>query len=127
MYYSSYVYSNDVPGIFRMNLSDYTVEKICENGFPAAVHDGCLFYCRTNENDERPYSYTLYRLGKGEDKLLFDADEFIGDGYNYFIDAVQSQDGHLYVKLSSGPYYSNIAEIDTDGNMLKQIYLNTSA
>ena len=124
MYYSdkrnniSFAHTNN---IYRMSLDDYSVEKLCEGGELMAIHDGYLIYCVHDENDG---SDVLRRLGNGEDVQFFDPNELLGDGYYYSVDTVQSEGGHLYVELSSGPYYKNIMEIDTNGNFIKQIYLN---
>lgn len=114
-----YIYYTEDFSICRMSLGDYSVEKIYEGGILAAVHDGYLIY-RDAEKES-----VLYRLGKGENVQFFDPNELLGDDHNYYVEAVQSEGSHLYVKLSSGPFYSNIMEIDTDGNFIKQIYLHS--
>ncbi len=124
MYYSdkrNNISFADTNNIYRMSLDDCSVEKICEGGELMAIHDDYLIYCVHDENDG---SDVLRRLGNGEDVQFFDPNELLGDGYYYSVDTVQSEGGHLYVELSSGPYYKNIMEIDTNGNFIKQIYLN---
>jgi|GEM_PF-7000486 len=40
------------------------------------------------------------------------------------IDKLQCENGHIFIDISSGPYYSYIAELDTDGNLIKNYYEN---
>ncbi|MCM1506493.1 MAG: DUF5050 domain-containing protein [Ruminococcus flavefaciens] len=110
--------------LFRMNTSDYSCEKICENVRRIAVYEDYIIY--------QPYSSNvdcdgqLYRLGKGENKKIFDAGDFFENGYYYDI-SVQAEKEKIFIEVSSGPYFRYIAEMDIDGNITDTIYAHTSA
>lgn len=108
----------------RMNLNDHSVEKLCENVRLFAFYDGYILY--------QPYSDgttadgQIYRLGKGENVKILDADQIFKNSYYYDVSAIQTKDEHIYIEINSGPYFSYIAEIDIDGNIVETIYSHTS-
>ncbi|MDE6101970.1 MAG: DUF5050 domain-containing protein, partial [Ruminococcus sp.] len=110
--------------LYRMNLSDYSSEKICENVRIVAFYDDYILY--------QPYAYNtdvdgqIYRLGKGENIKIFDAGELFDNDYYYDISTIQTEDEHIFIEINSGPYFSYIAEMDIDGNIVETIYSNKS-
>ncbi len=110
--------------LYRMNLNDYVSEKICENVRLFSFYGDYILY--------QPYSDStntdgqIYRLGKGENSKIFDAGELFDDDYYYDVSAIQTEDEHIFIEINSGPYFSYIAEIDIDGNIVETIYSHTS-
>ena len=117
-------YISDEHHLFRMNLNDYSVEKICENVRLFAFYDGFILYQPYGDNAN--VDGRIYRLGKGENTKIFDAGEFFDDDYYYDISAIQTEDKHIFIKLNSGPYFRYIAEMDIDGNITETIYTHKS-
>lgn len=113
--------------LFRMNINDYSYEKICENVRRFAFYDGYIIY-----QMYQPYAgdtandCEVYRLGKGENKKIFDAYEHCKHPYYYDISVIQADKDNIFIEVSSGPYYKCIAEIDIDGNLIKKVYEHTS-
>lgn len=110
--------------LYRMNTEDYSCEKLSENVRRIAFYDGYIIY--------QPYkSYArgdgqIYRLGKGENKKIFDAGEILEKDYYYDISVIQADKEKIYIEINSGPYYNYIAEIDIDGNVIDKIYEHDS-
>lgn len=115
MYYVSGDHS-----LFRMNINDYSCEKISENIRRIALSDGYIIY--------QPYTNSarddgrIYRLGKGENKKIFDAYESLGNDYYYDISAIQADEEKIFIEVNSGAFYDYIAEIDIDGNIVDNVY-----
>lgn len=110
--------------LFRMNISDYSCEKICENVRRMAVYDDYIIY-QPYKNYARGDGQ-IYRLGKGENKKIFDAGEFLENDYYYDISVIQADRENIFIEVNSGPYYDYIAEIDIDGNVIDKIYEHKS-
>lgn len=110
--------------LYRMNTTDYSCEKICENVRRIAFYDGYIIY-----QPHKSYARgdgQIYRLGKGENKKIFDAGELLEKNYYYDISVIQADKEKIYIKINSGPYYNYIAEIDIDGNIVDKIYEHDS-
>lgn len=119
-----YFISNE-HNLFRMNLEDYSCEKISENIRRIAVFKDYIIYQPYDTNSARSDG-RIYRLGKGENKKIFDAYESLENGYYYDISAIQAEQDKIYIEVNSGPYYSFIAEIDIDGNIVETVYKHNS-
>jgi len=110
--------------LFRMNINDYSCEKISENIRRIALFKGYIIYQPYTDNardDGR-----IYRLGKGENKKIFDSYESLGNDYYYDISAIQADKEKLFIEVNSGAYYDYIAEIDIDGNIVENVYTHNS-
>lgn len=109
--------------LYRMNINDFTCEKISENIRRMAFYDDYIIYQPYTEDVSGDGQ--LYRLGKGENKKIFDAGEILKNNYYYDI-SVQANEENIFVQVNSGPYYTYIAEIDIDGNVIEKIYEHNS-
>lgn len=106
--------------LFRMNLSDYGCEKICENVRTFGFYNDYILYQPYADNTD--VDGQIYRLGKGENIKIFDAGELFENDYYYDISVIQAEDEHIFIEISSGPYFSYIAEMDIDGKIIETIY-----
>lgn len=109
--------------LYRMNINDFTCEKISENIRRMAFYDDYIIYQPYTEDVSGDGQ--LYRLGKGENKKIFDASEILKNNYYYDI-SVQANEENIFVQVNSEPYYTYIAEIDIDGNVIEKIYEHNS-
>ncbi|MCM1007200.1 MAG: DUF5050 domain-containing protein [Ruminococcus flavefaciens] len=122
--YNDYMYYiNNDHDLWRMKLSDYSVEPICEKVFNYDFIGNDIVYSPYGENER---DGDLFILENGVSRKIFSAQEFFGNDYYYMIDKLQYKDEHIFVEISSGPFYSYIAELDTDGNLVKTYYENKS-
>lgn len=98
----------------RFNLSDYSCETVCDSEVSAFdFNEGYILY----SCDE-----SVYRFNGTENTLIFSADKFFNTDYYYEISAIQCQNNHIFIEVTSGAYYTYLAEIDIDGTMLKKIH-----
>ncbi len=119
--YNGYMYYNDHNDLCRMNLSDFSTELVCEKVLNYDFIGNDIVYSPYGENET---DGSLFILENGESRKIFSAQEFFKQDYYYMIDKLQCENGHIFIDISSGPYYSYIAELDTDGNLIKNYYEN---
>lgn len=113
-----YMYYIDNYGcLMRMNLEDYSIEFVWK-----AVMD--FEFC--GEKLIRRNFENIYTIQNGEEKLIFNVSEFFDNEYSYYIDDIQIEGERLFINISSGPYYSYIAELDINGNFIRKYYENNS-
>lgn len=110
--------------LYRMNTTDYSCEKLSENVRRIAFYDGYIIY-QPYKNYARGDGQ-IYRLGKGENKKIFDAGERLENDYYYDISVIQADNEKIYIQVNSGIFYNYIAEIDIDGNVVDKIYEHDS-
>ncbi|MBO5163910.1 MAG: hypothetical protein J6B75_05615 [Ruminococcus sp.] len=113
MYYCSYC------NLMRMSLEDYSIELVCEDVSGFEFCGDTVFFSPAFGGKE---SGSLFRLENGEKQKIFDADEFFGTDYYYEIGNIQYENGRIFIQITSGPYYSYIAEIDSYGNVIRNFY-----
>lgn len=121
--YNGYMYYIDYYELRRMNLSDYSIEEFNEKAINFDFIGNDIVY---STYDEIKRDSSIFILENGVSRELFSAQEFFGNDYHYMIDKLCIENGHIFVEISSGPYYSYIAELDTDGNLVKTYYENKS-
>lgn len=117
-----YFVSNE-HNLLRMDLNDYTCEKLSENVRRISFYDGYILY--QPYTDDAVGDGQLYRLGKGENVKIFDSSQILENNYYYDI-SVQTEEEKIFIKVDSGPYYTYIAEIDINGNIIEDIYEHNS-
>lgn len=105
--------------LLRVNTDDYTVEVVCEN---TDFFDFCGEYIIYSDNFYIPPHGKLYRLSNDENTEIFNANDLLNQDYSYYINAVQCDDGHIFVEIMSGAFYSYVAELDINGNLIKKYY-----
>ncbi len=110
-----YMYYVDEYNLMRMNLEDYSVELVFEDVVDFEFCGDMLIHMNF-EN--------IYKIQNGEEKLIFNVSEFFDNEYNYYIDNIQIEGERLFIDISSGPYYSYIAELDINGNFIRKYYEN---
>lgn len=118
---NGYMYYLSDDNLMRMDIESYVTEFVCE-----AVSEfefcGDAIFVRSILGDED--SGSIFKLVNGEKQKVFDAAGFFGNDNYYDIDAIQYEGGRIFIKISSGPYYSYIAEIDAYGNIIRKFYEN---
>lgn len=117
MYYLAY------NSLMRMNIENYATELVCEDVSGFEFCGDTIFFSSAFGSED---SGALYKLENGEKQKIFDAAEFFGTEYYYEIWGIQYENGRIFIQISSGPYYSYIAEIDSDGNFIRKFYENAS-
>lgn len=121
--HNGYMYYIDDYDLWRMKLSDYSIEAVNEKVINFDFIGNDIVY---STYDEIKRDSSIFILENGVNRKLFSAQEFFGNDYHYMIDKLCIENGHIFVEISSGPYYSYIAELDTDGNLVKTYYENKS-
>ncbi len=117
MYYLAY------NSLMRMNIENYATELVCEDVSGFEFCGDTIFFSSAFGSED---SGTLYKLENGEKQKIFDAAGFFGTEYYYEIWGIQYEGGRIFIHVSSGPYYSYIAEIDSNGNFIRKFYENAS-
>ena len=112
--YMYYVDSENDYKLMRFSLLNYDCEQVCE----------CKMRHFDFFNDYILYSYgdSLYRMNETESTMIFSAGDYFDTGYEYEISSIQCQNNHIFINISSGPFYSYIAEIDINGNIVEVIH-----
>lgn len=121
--HNGYMYYIDYYNLCRMNLSDYSIETVYEKVLNYDFMGNDIVYTPYGENE---MDGNLFILSNGISKKIFSAKNLLEPDYYYMIDKLQYENEHIFVEISSGPFYSYIAELDTDGNLVKTYYENKS-
>lgn len=121
--HNGYMYYIDDYDLWRMKLSDCSVEIVYEKVLNYDFIGNDIVYTPYGEHER---DGDLFILANGISKKIFSAKELLVPDYYYMIDRLQYENEHIFVEISSGPYYSYIAELDTDGNLVKTYYENKS-
>ena len=121
--HNGYMYYIDDYDLWRMKLSDCSVEIVYEKVLNYDFIGNDIVYTPYGEHER---DGDLFILANGISKKIFSAKELLEPDYYYMIDRLQYENEHIFVEISSGPYYSYIAELDTDGNLVKTYYENKS-
>ena len=114
-----YMYYISQSSLMRMSLEDYSIEFVCEDVYDFEFCGDTIFLDPSLDSKD---SGTLFKLEKGEKQKIFDANEFFGNEYYYDIDNIQYENDRIFIQISSGPYYSYIAELDINGNFIRKVY-----
>lgn len=121
--YNDYMYYINNTDLWRMNISDYSIEPVCEKVFNYDFIGNDIVYSPYGENER---DGNLFILENGVSRKIFSAQEFFGNDYSYILSKLCTENEHIFVEISSGPYYSYVAELDTDGNLVRKYYENKS-
>ncbi len=116
MYYTIYGHFEDNSGsiynLMRMNLENYTIEKVCEDirGYDFQGNS-ILYYCYESFGKSN-----IYRLKNGESKVVFSGDTL---GEECFIYVMQCTEDEIILKVEIDAYYVQLIGIDKHGNIKK--------
>lgn len=106
--------------LLRLNTEDYSIELVCEN---VLSFDFCGEYIIYSVYErELDSNSKLYRLGNDENIEIFDAHDLLVQEYYYELNTIHCDDGRIFIDISSGPFYSYVAELDINGNLIKKYY-----
>ena len=97
------MYYIDDYDLWRMKLSDYSIEAVNEKVINFDFIGNDIVY---STYDEIKRDSSIFILENGVNRKLFSAQEFFGNDYHYMIDKLCIENGHIFVEISSGPYYS---------------------
>ena len=116
MYYTIYGHFEDNSGsiynLMRMNLENYTIEKVCEDIRGYDFQGNSILYYR-NESFGKS---NIYRLENGESKVVFSGDTL---GEECFIYVMQCTEDEIILKVEIDAYYVQLIGIDKHGNIKK--------
>ncbi len=115
MYYTIYEYYEDNVGfinLMRMNLEDYTIEKVCEDVWDYDFQGNSIIYNRYRDNRQG----IIYRLENGESKVVFSSDTL---GEECFIYGIQCTEDEIILKVEIDAYHGQLIGIDKHGNIKK--------
>ena len=108
-------YEDNVGAIYnlmRMNLEDYTIEKVCENVRDCDFQGNSIVYSRP-ESGRR---CNIYRFENGESKMEFSCDTLGKDALIY---RIQCTEDEIFLKVETDAYNVQLIRIDTHGNIKK--------
>lgn len=116
MYYKVFDHYEDNSGfiynLMRMNLEDYTIEKVCEDVWDFDFQGNSIIYDRNSDKDQG----IIYRLENGESKAAFSCDTLGEDCYIY---GFQCTEDEIILKAETDVYNICIIGIDASGNIKK--------
>ncbi len=98
--------------IMRMNLENYTIEKVCDDVIGYDFQGNSILYYR-NESFGK---FNIYRLENGKSKVVFSGDTL---GEECFIYRMQCTEDEIILKVETDAYHVQLIGIDAHGNIKK--------
>lgn len=98
--------------IMRMNLENYTIEKVCDDVIGYDFQGNSILYYRYESFGKS----NIYRLENGESKIVLSGDTL---GEECFIYGIQCTEDEIILKVEIDAYHVQLIGIDAHGNIKK--------
>lgn len=107
--------------LMRINLEDYTVERVLENVRAFDFQGGSIVYAPVPAETDK---YDVYRYENGVSTGIFSTyDIDIAEGFRWqWVTGLQCRDGEIIVKTNGTEGVSYTLGIDNEGGLLKKYY-----
>lgn len=126
MYYLQFQNHNEAEpyymyDLMRINLEDYSVERVCKNLWHYEFYGDSILYSRL-ENDN---SSSLYRLDDNGSTMILNTGIMEDSMYSYGITGIQCRGDEIILGIRTAADYFHVVGIDSQGNLLKEYYEDT--
>lgn len=119
-----YMYYRDELTLMRINLEDYTVEKVLENIRAFDFQGSSVVYVPVGMlNEDTFYPYDIYRYENGVSTGIFNANDVLeAQDDTHWVIGLQCRNDEIIVKTNSAKSISYVLSIDNEGRLLKKYY-----